>query len=91
MDVNTLLRARVRPLKEEYQVNHPHKCGSGFVPIVEAVKDEEAFLTEHPLIITAKGKAHKVPLLIGHTTHEGLMITAAFRRNTKNLEEFEAK
>ncbi|CAG7734906.1 unnamed protein product, partial [Allacma fusca] len=87
----TLVTSRVIPLKEEYELLHPQKCGVGFVPIVEAVKDEHAFLPEHPLTIISNGKAHKVPLLIGHTTHEGLITTVDFNRDPNNFVEFESK
>jgi hypothetical protein len=55
------------------------------------VKDEYSFITEHPLKIISDGKAHRVPLLIGHATHEGLGTTGAFRKDPKNLAEFESE
>ena len=45
----------------------------GFVPTIEKIDDEKAFLAEHPLKVVAEGKAHGVPHLIGHTSDEGLM------------------
>jgi carboxylesterase type B len=60
------------------------------LPIVEGVKDERAFITEHPIKIVSGGKAHRVPLLIGHTTHEGLMSAAIFRRDPQALAKFES-
>ncbi|CAG7724220.1 unnamed protein product, partial [Allacma fusca] len=62
-----------------------------FAPIVEPVKDEHAFLTEHPLTVMGKGKAHKVPLLIGLATHEGLLNAATFKIDSNNFVEFESK
>ena len=53
----------------------PQIGGLGFVPTVEAVNDDEAFIAEYPLKIVAEGKAHGVPHLMGHTPDEGVMFT----------------
>ena len=44
-------------------------------PTIEAVDDEEAFITEHPLKLVAKGKASQVPWMAGVTADEGLIST----------------
>jgi carboxylesterase type B len=49
---------------------------SVFVPTVEAVKDENAFITEDPLEIAKNESVNKVPWLAGVTADEGLMFTA---------------
>jgi len=50
-----------------------------FAPSIETGSKENspAFLTEHPYDILKNGKAHKVPLLTGVNSHEGLLATAS--------------
>ena len=64
--------SRVIP-QENWYGRHPQKDGMNSRPCIEAVKDEEAFLTEHPLDIISSGKAHRIPLMIGTLSHEGLL------------------
>ncbi|CAG7648949.1 unnamed protein product, partial [Allacma fusca] len=49
------------------------------------------FLGEHPLKIVSDGRAHRVPYLIGHTTHEGLYSTVPLMQDSKNLDKFESE
>ena len=53
---------------------HPEIVGDGvgFVPVIEAVNDDKAFIAEHPLKIMAKGEAHRIPVLTSHTSGEGI-------------------
>ena len=64
----------------------PYKDGLGFVPTIEAIDDGNAFITDHPLKIVAKGQAHGVPHLIGHTSGEG--ITSSIREILLRTAEF---
>ena len=50
----------------------PHRDGLHDRPCIETVKDEEAFITEHPLDIVSSGKALKIPLMMGALSDEGL-------------------
>ena len=59
--------------QENFHGRHPQKDGMHSRPCIEAVKDQEAFLTEHPLDIIASGKAHRIPLMIGALSHDGLL------------------
>ena len=51
----------------------PHLNGLGFVPTTEVVDDGKAFITKHPLKIIARGEAQRIPILMGHTSGEGIM------------------
>jgi cholinesterase len=45
------------------------------VPVIEKENDkDEIFLPERPIDIIKKGKFNKVPLIIGVTSREGLLI-----------------
>lgn len=50
-----------------------------FAPSVESAgaENKEAFLSEHPYDILSEGRAHRVPLLTGVNSHEGLLATAS--------------
>ena len=60
---------------------HPQKDGVHSKPCIEAVKDEEAFMTEHPLDIISSGKAHRIPLMIGALSQEGLLSSIGMNRD----------
>jgi carboxylesterase type B len=46
-----------------------------FVPVIEKGNNkDEVFLPEKPIDIIKKGKFNKVPLIIGVTSREGLLI-----------------
>ncbi|CAH2074946.1 unnamed protein product, partial [Iphiclides podalirius] len=48
-----------------------------FIPVVETKFDGvEAFIDESPVEILAKGKAHKVPLMLGYNSAEGIIIVS---------------
>lgn len=51
----------------------PQSEGHLFKPVIEAVNDNEAFLTEHPLDIVATGRAMRIPWMTGVVSHEGLL------------------
>lgn len=58
--------------------------------VVEGVSVNQLFLTEHPYDILREGRAHRVPLLTGVNSDEGLLATASellhfllFRANRK--------
>ncbi|CAG7827252.1 unnamed protein product, partial [Allacma fusca] len=65
-------------IKTDWIYLNPHQGDTVFGPISEAIADEHAFLTADPIKIIREGKAHRVPLMIGHTTHEGLFISSSF-------------
>lgn len=44
-----------------------------FLPVIEAVEDENAFLTEHPKRILEEGGSAKVPWLVVVNSAEGLL------------------
>jgi carboxylesterase type B len=60
-----------------------------FRPSIEAVDDEDAFLTEHPMEIMLSGRGHRVPWMLGVNAHEGLMISLAFYGNESAMESYE--
>ncbi|CAG7678292.1 unnamed protein product [Allacma fusca] len=60
-----------------------------FVPSIEVVNDEEAFLVEHPLQIMAEGRAHRVPILIGANADEGLLSAMAMYHSDEIVENYE--
>ena len=45
-----------------------------FLPVIEAVDDENSFLIEHPKKSLEDGKSAKVPWLTGINSAEGLLI-----------------
>ena len=53
------------------------------------LKDDEAFLTENPRTIVEQGRAHRIPMLLLATKHEGQLSTWAFLGNPGILETFE--
>ena len=71
--------------QENYYNIHPHKDGQHFRPVIEAVDDEEAFMTEHPLEIVTSGKALRVPLMTGVVADEGLF--ASMGKISLNIQE----
>lgn len=46
----------------------------------------EAFITDHPLDIMASGKYNKVPIIIGYTSREGMLLEVLGKINDKKLE-----
>lgn len=46
-------------------------------------KSNDVFLGEHPYDILKEGRAHRVPLLTGVNSHEGLLATASKNFNFK--------
>lgn len=44
-----------------------------YCPVVEN-PNPEAFLTEHPLDLLLSGNYNKVPIMIGYTSHEGILL-----------------
>ena len=42
------------------------------MPVIEAVDDEGAFITEHPLNLISRGAMLKVPWMTGVTANEAL-------------------
>ena len=52
-----------------------HRGGHLFKPVIEAVEDEESFITQHPLDLVAKGQMLKIPFLTGVVADEGLLPT----------------
>lgn len=49
-----------------------------FAPSIEiGGSEKETFLSEHPYDILKDGRAHRVPLLTGVNSHEGLLATAS--------------
>ncbi|CAG7821048.1 unnamed protein product [Allacma fusca] len=60
-----------------------------FMPSIEVVNDEEAFLVEHPLTIMAEGRAHKVPWMVGANSDEGLCTSLAFYNNEEVMANYE--
>ncbi|KAF2902811.1 hypothetical protein ILUMI_03376 [Ignelater luminosus] len=59
-----------------------------FKPVVEP-KLEGAFLTQHPAGIIKSGKAANVPLLIGLTTQEGALKSAAYYNNSQLINDID--
>ena len=55
---------------------HPQKDGANSRPCIEAVQDEEAYLTEHPLDIIGAGRAHRIPLMMGVLAQDGLLTSS---------------
>ena len=53
-----------------------------FLPVVETIDDEEAFLTEHPTSILERGDYDQVPWMTGVNSAEGLFI--AIRKISHN-------
>jgi carboxylesterase type B len=56
---------------------------------VEAVDDEEAFLTEHPLQAVQARKFHRIPWMAGVTADEGLISAVEFIKSEENMKAFE--
>jgi hypothetical protein len=56
------------------QVKYKGKCL--FTPVMERgrIEGEEIFLCESPFDLMTQGKFHKVPLIVGITSHEGLLM-----------------
>ncbi|CAL8105113.1 unnamed protein product [Orchesella dallaii] len=63
-----------------------------FAPSIEVHSKDlaTAFLTEHPYDILKNGKAHRVPLLTGVNSHEGLLATARIYHNRTLAKEVES-
>jgi carboxylesterase type B len=51
--------------------------------------DEDAFIVEHPLEILAKGRAHRVPWMIGVNSDEGLLTSIAFYSSDHVMQSYE--
>lgn len=59
-----------------------------FTPVIERgrVEGEEAFLEESPVDLMNQGRFHKVPLITGITSHEGLIMLKEILMNPQQLE-----
>ncbi|CAG7678828.1 unnamed protein product, partial [Allacma fusca] len=75
--IKDLLMTRLN-LKTDWFGLNPQEKETTFGPTSEAIQDERAFITTDPLNIIQEGKAHRVPLMIGHSTHEGLFSSYSF-------------
>ncbi|KAI4468852.1 carboxylesterase [Holotrichia oblita] len=54
-------------------------------PIIEKASGKEpAFLTENPLELILKGKYHKVPLIMGYTSNEGIFFETPEKRKKRS-------
>ncbi|GLG95971.1 Carboxylic ester hydrolase [Gryllus bimaculatus] len=59
-----------------------------FVPTIEP-KSTDAFLTEHPMAVLRSRRFHKVPLMIGVTSHEGMVTLKDLQ--DKHLQDYNSK
>jgi carboxylesterase type B len=60
---------------------------SVYVPSIEAIKDSDAFIVEHPAEAIKKGSISRVPWMTGVTSHEGLIVSATIVRNKSLIEQ----
>jgi carboxylesterase type B len=66
------------------QAKYRGKCC--FAPVIERgrIEGEETFINESPIDLVTQGRSHKVPYIIGVTSHEGLiMLKGKFGSNIK--------
>ncbi|CAG7717815.1 unnamed protein product, partial [Allacma fusca] len=94
--VECLRSKTVAELLEEYEdetgpgiLIRPDLEYTPFLPSIEGVNDEEAFLVEHPLRILADGRAHGVPMMIGANADEGLLSSIALYNSEEMADNFE--
>ncbi|OXA59192.1 Esterase FE4 [Folsomia candida] len=81
LDVTTLLEGH-RGLSA-----YPIPLIERFVPSLETVKDEDAFITEEPLEIIKSGTFNKVPVMAGFCNDEGLLHSTVLWANQMKLDE----
>ncbi|CAG7835930.1 unnamed protein product [Allacma fusca] len=86
--VDDLINAANIEIKKENMVN-PHKDGHWFRPSVEAIDDEEAFLTQHPLDAVKEHKFHRIPWMSGVNAHEGLITSLGFHKSEAAMQAYE--
>ena len=58
--------------------------GEGFFPV-----NDQHFITEHPLKLYERGEFHKVPAILGFTSHEGTMFVFGQDVTKKALSSYE--
>lgn len=68
------------------EVKYRGKCL--FTPVTEhrKIDGEEIFLDESPIDLMTQGRFHKVPLIIGVTSHEGLLMLKEIQMNPQQLD-----
>ncbi|KAI4468816.1 carboxylesterase [Holotrichia oblita] len=80
LPVEKLFEAQEK-LCDDHSVNLVRPVG----PIIEKASDKEpAFLTENPLELILKGKYHKVPLIMGYTSNEGIFFETPEKRKKRS-------
>jgi carboxylesterase type B len=58
-----------------------------FAPTLEAVVDENTFLSKHPHKILESGEQNDVPWMTGLNSDEGLLFTARIRKNRAAIDQ----
>ncbi|PNF42094.1 hypothetical protein B7P43_G10291 [Cryptotermes secundus] len=73
---------KIKAMEAEYR----GKCF--FAPVIERgrIEGEEIFLSEPPIDVVTQGRSHKVPYIIGVTSHEGLIMLKEIQLNPQQLD-----